>query len=589
MKPPVDLLVIGAGWAGLYAAKYAREAGLEVMILEGRYDLGGVWNYTDDPATITVMRNTVSSSSRHVTEASDFSMGEAAGNFFRHEDALGFLRRYADRFGLSDRIVTSARVARAGKADGLWQVDAEDGRCFTAKRLAIATGVHQRRRPISGPVTEFTGAVVHTADLKHPLDLGVGTGDHVIVYGGGETAADVVQDLATGTAAEITWAIRGGQHFFRKAPLRRGQPPGGYDRYDMALDEYSSGAIGVMTSVKSAVPGMRHLGNLGTSGSLFSYQGHGVAEWQNEIPLYRQFFNKNGHALEHVWNGCVTPARGIARCLGNTVVFEDGREVQASHIVCSFGYQPDFSFLPDELAAVPTDRLHRLVFHPDDPSLAFFGFARPTILSLPYMIELQCLYAARVWFGRVVLPDPETMRAEADADAAALDAVFGYERSNRNITCPFWYLEVMMKAMQEDSLRRLFARFDPRRDWPLFSKAVRVPASPLLLRLITSDAVGPEERARMDEYISPMPFGFRRQNVSLLRYLLTYGLMIGLSRLLRLDALFDAIARRRMARRGRAIALRPAPAGVAAAVSAPVSIPSSAVDSIPPSPGGSAA
>ncbi|NEX16774.1 MAG: hypothetical protein C1943_09130 [Halochromatium sp.] len=162
-----------------------------------------------------------------------------------------------------ERLVYHWRQFGAKKTEGLWQVDTEDGRRFTAKRLAVATGAHQRRRPISGPVTEFTGTVVHTAELKHPLDLGVGAGDHVIVYGGGETAADVVHDLATGTAAKITWAIHGGQHFFRKAPLRRGrgQPPSAYDRHDMALDEYSSGAIGVMTSAKNAVPGMRHLGN----------------------------------------------------------------------------------------------------------------------------------------------------------------------------------------------------------------------------------------------------------------------------------------------------------------------------------------
>ncbi|WP_462322346.1 flavin-containing monooxygenase [Halochromatium sp.] len=562
MKPITDLLVIGAGWAGLYAAKYAREAGLEVTLLERRADLGGVWNYSDDPATITVMRNTVSSSSRHVTEASDLSMGSEAGTFFRHQDALAFLRRYAERFGLTERIVTGARVARARKIDGLWQVETEDGRSFRVERLAVATGVHQRPRPITGPVADFTGALVHTAELKHPLDLGVGAGDHVIVYGGGETAADIVHDLASETGADLTWAVRGGQHFFRKAPLRRGQPPGFYARDDMALDEYSSGLIGLMTTPQKAARGMRHLGNLATSGSVFSYQGHGVAEWQNDLPLYRQFFNKNGHALEHVWNGRVTPARGIARCVGDRVVFEDGREVRASHIVCCFGYQPDFSFLPEELAAVPTDRLHRLVFHPDDPSLAFFGFARPTILSLPYMIELQCIYAARVWSGRVVLPGAETMHAEAEADAAALDALLGYARSNPNITCPFWYLEVMMKAMQEDSLRQLFARFDPRRDWGLFSRAVRVPASPLLLRLMTSDAVGSDERARMDEYVSPMPFGFRRRDVSLLRYVLTYGLMIGLSRLLWLDELFDVVARRRIARRGRSLASRPASTGV---------------------------
>ncbi|MBK5970951.1 MULTISPECIES: flavin-containing monooxygenase [Thiorhodovibrio] len=561
MNPTPDLLVIGAGWAGLYAAKYAREAGLEVTLLEARDDLGGVWNYSDDPDTITVMRNTVSSSSRHVTEASDFSMGEAAGNFFRHQDALAFLRRYADHFGLSERIVTGARVARASKSADLWKVETQDGRTFAARRLAVATGVHQRPRPITGPVADFSGALIHTAVIKHPLDLGVGAGDHVIVYGGGETAADIVNDLANGTQAKVTWAIRGGQHFFRKVPLRPGQPPGRYDRHDMALDEYSSAVLGLLTSAPKGVHGMRYIGNLATSGSVFSYQGHGIAEWQNDIPLYRQFFNKNGHALEHVWNGRVTPARGIARCTGDQVVFEDGREVQATHIVCSFGYQPDFSFLPEALAATPTDRLHRLVFHPDDPSLAFFGFARPTILSLPYMIELQCLYAARVWSGRVALPEPATLRAEAEADAAALDAVFGYQRSNRNITCPFWYLEVMMKAMQQDGLAPLLARFDPRRDWTLFSKVVRVPASPLLLRLISSD-FGPAERARLDEYISPMPFGFRRRDVSLGRYLLTYGLVVGVARLLRLDALFDAIARRRIARHGRSLPPRPAPTGV---------------------------
>lgn len=557
MREAVDLLVIGAGWAGLYAAKYALEAGLDVTILEAREDLGGVWYYADDPGTITVMRNTVSSSSRHVTEASDFPMGKAAGNFFRHQDALAYLHRYANRFGLTDRIVTGAKVIHAYKDHGCWQIQTQDGRTFKSRRLAVATGVHQRPRSISGPVSNFTGALVHAAELKHALDLSVGEEDHVVVYGGGETAADIVHDLAAETKAKITWAIRGGQHFFRKAAFKPGRPPGVYDRDDTALDEYSCGVLGVMTSAQKGVPGMRHVGNIATSGSVFSYQGHGVAEWQNERPLYRQFFNKNGHTLEHVWNGRVTPAPGIAKCIGDKVIFENQRELQATHIVCSFGYQPDFSFLPEALTAVPTDRLYRLVFHPGEPSLAFFGFARPTILSLPYMIELQCLYATRVWSGQLGLPDAETMHAQAAEDANALDSFFGYERRNRNITCPFWYLEVMMKAMEENGMHRLFSRFDPRRDWDVFSRVSRVSASPFLLRLITSDEIRHEDKERMGEYASPMPFGKRRRDVSFLRYVLTYGLIIGFSRLLRLDDLFDAIARRRMAKRGRALAIRP--------------------------------
>jgi dimethylaniline monooxygenase (N-oxide forming) len=558
MKQTLDLLVIGAGWAGLYAAKYAISAGLDVMILEARDDLGGVWNYSDDPDIITVMRNTVSSSSRHVTEASDFSMGEAAGNFFRHEDALVYLRAYAARFNLTDRIVSNAKVARIHKVDGLWVVETEDGRSFTTSQLAVATGVHQCRRSITGPVADFKGAVVHAADIKHPLDLAVGAGDHVIVYGGGETAADIVNDLATGTDAKITWAIRGGQHFFRKAALRRGNPAGHYDRHDTPLDEYSSVFLGLLTTAQDGAAGRRYLASLASSGSVFAYQGHGVAEWVNDIPWYRQFFNKNGHAVEHVWNGRVTPERAISACNGQTLTFQNGNTAQATHIVCSFGYEADFAFLPEEMRAVSTDGLHRLVFHPDDPSVSFFGFARPTILSLPYMIEQQCLYASSVWSGRVTLPDATTMHEEAHADKLSLDATFGYQRSNRNIVCPFWYLEVTMKAMKLEGYGRLLAQFDPRKDWALFSKLVRLPASPLLLRFIASD-FGPEERARIDECITPMPFGFRRrEKVSLAWYMLTYALVIGLPRLFRVDQIIERIARYRISKYGRSMALRSA-------------------------------
>lgn len=558
MGKQVGMVVIGAGWAGLYAAKYAREAGLSVAILEARSDLGGVWNYSDDPDTITVMKNTVSSSSRHVTEASDFSMGADAGNFFGHEDALRYLRAYADRFDLTRDIVFGARVCTAEKDGDLWVVRTQDGRSFAAARLSICTGVHQRRRPITGPVLDFTGRCMHAGDIKHPGDLDLGPEDHVVIYGGGETAADIVHDLAKGTEARITWAIRGGQHFFRKAPLRKGRPPGHYDRNDMALDEYSSSLLTALTAPEDGKPGMRHRCNVATSGSVFSYQGHGVAEWVNDIPWFRQFFNKNAHALEHVWNGRVAPAPAIRGCADSRLTFDNEATCEATHIICCFGYEGDVSFLPEAQRRVPMDQLYRLVFHPDDPSLAFFGFARPTILSLPYMIELQCHYAKEVWSGALPLPDRDTRHAEACADAETLDAFFGYERSNKNITCPFWYTQLILRLVGREPTesRVFFKRFSPRKDWRMFSRVLRVPLSPLLIRLMVGDH-GLDEDRRINEYISPMPFGFRRKpGVSMPRYALAYGLAVGLPRLLALDSLFDWIAKRRIARHGRSIGLR---------------------------------
>jgi dimethylaniline monooxygenase (N-oxide forming) / hypotaurine monooxygenase len=559
MNNTVDLLVIGAGWAGLYAAKYAREAGLSVQILEARDDLGGVWNYSDDPSTITVMKHTVSSSSRHVTEASDFSMGTAAGNFFTHQDALSYLKRYAEHFDLNRCIIKNARVETTEKTDDIWTVRTFDGRRFTAKALSICTGVHQRRRPITGPVEHFQGQRLHAGDIKHPGDLQLGPQDHVVVYGGGETAADIVQDLAANSKAQITWAIRGGQHFFRKVPLRSGQAPGYYDRNDMALDEYSSAVLGVLTIPEEGKPGMRHRCNVASSGSVFSYQGHGVAEWVNDIPWFRQFFNKNGHAVEHIWNERATPARAIKSCHGHTVVFEDDTSCKATHVICCFGYEGDVSFLPENLSKVPTDKLYQLVFHPDDPSLSFFGFARPTILSLPYMIELQCMLAQQVWSGGVELPDRAARHSIAETDAASLDDFFGYQRSNRNITCPFWYLTLVMGALGKErtGLPALFRRFNPFSNWQDFSRVIRVPLSPFLIGLLVSDD-SPEARKRMEEYISPMPFGFRRNpNASLLRYVMSNIVAIFIPRILAFDTVFEWIAKRRIARKGRSLAPRP--------------------------------
>ncbi|WP_366658356.1 NAD(P)-binding domain-containing protein [Fodinicurvata sp. EGI_FJ10296] len=553
-----DLVVIGAGWAGLYAAKYARAAGLSVQILEKREAPGGVWNYSDDPRTITVMRNTVSSSSRHVTEASDFAMSPEAGNLFRHDDALAYLHSYADAFGLTPFIETGVHVARAHKTNGEWRVEAADGRVFRAHRIAVCTGVHQRKRPITGPAADFTGQIIHAGDIKHPADLQIGQDDHVIVYGGGETASDIVNDLANQTGARVTWAIRGGQHFFRKVPLRHGQKAGEYDRHDIALDEYSSAVVGIFSPPERGKPGMRYRCNLASSGSVLSYQGHGVAEWCNDIPWFKQFFNKNAHALDHVWNGRVTPARAITACEGDIVAFEDGRTARATHVICCFGYMSDVSFLPENIREVPSNKLFKLVFHPDDPSVSFFGLARPTILSLPYMIELQCMYAQKVWSGDLPLPDREARWSEAEAEAAEMDATFGHARSNRNVTCPFLYTRNMLRLLggARHEAHLLFRHFPPLRDWRGFSRVIRLPLTPLLLRSLLGGA-GAAERERMDRIVSLMPFGYkRRANTSLPRYVLTYAVVLGIPRLLALDRLFDWFARRRIARDGRAIGLR---------------------------------
>lgn len=553
-----EITIIGAGWAGLYAAKYAQEAGLSFTILEERDDLGGVWNFSDDPHRISVMQNTVSSTSRIVTEASDFPMDPENGNFFDHDDALQYLKRYSDFFGLTQHIVTNAKVISADKRDAQWWTRTEDGRIFKSTRIAICSGVHRSQRPMTGPIENFTGTKTHAGSIKRTSDLCIESTDHVIVYGGGETASDIVNDLSIQTEAKITWAIRGGQHFWRKTPYRSGRDAGKFDQHDIALDEFSSAFIDWISPFQKSTPGMRYRSTLASTGSVFTFQGHGIEDWRNDHGWYRHFINKNGHVLDHVWSERVTPANGIESCDGDVITFENGRTVAATHIICAFGYLPDFSFLPDDLSKTPTDKLYNLVFHPDDPSVSYFGFARPTILSLPYLVELQCFYAKKVWAGDLELLDGEARVAEVACASRAMESRFGYDRANKKIICPFLFtneiLKVVGKVKKVEDIA--FARFSPLRDWLGFSRILRVSVSPFLLRLLVED-IGLRERKRLDHYAFPMPIGLKRNsNVTLLRYIFSYIALFGIPRMLRIDDIIDWLAVRTMKNHGRAGAAR---------------------------------
>lgn len=535
----VDIAIVGAGWCGLYAAKYAKAQGLTVRVLEARPEFGGVWRYSDDRQIVTVMAETVSSSSRHVTEASDFGMSPGAGNFFSHRDAIDYLQSYVDKFGLAPLIRYGFKVVRTEKSDDLWTVHAEDGTSVRCRHLCICAGVHQQPRPITGPVAAFSGTTLHSAGIKSHADLDFGAEATVIVYGGGETASDIV-DLLARTDAKIVWAIKDGQHFFRKTPFRAGLAPGAYDRNDNALDLQSTIVHTTLTDFVKSKPGMRYGCNIASSNSVLSFQGHGVAAWINDIPWYRQFFNKNGHALDHVWNGRVQPVAGVSACDGNLVAFESGERIAATHIICCFGYQTDFSFLPEDMRQTPTHMLYEFVFHPDDPSLSFIGYARPIITSLPFMAEVQCMFAADYWSGRKAFPDRAHMEGSAREHDAELDELFLHRRSNKNLVHPASYVRRLMKSM---GMGRIYV--SPLRQPLLFGRLLRAPFSPLWLRFFTA-AHTAEDARRLEEYCAPQIIKRRKAGVSLLSMIARCTFLIGGARLIKLDDKIDRKARHRL-------------------------------------------
>jgi thioredoxin reductase (NADPH) len=167
----VDLLVVGAGPAGLGAAVYGASEGLDTLVIDSNV-LGGqagssrrIENYLGFPAGISGTELT----SRAATQARKF-------------DA---------------RLATPYRALSLGSGDGRHVVRLEEGHQIAARAVLLATGAQYRRLPVEG-LSEYEGISVFYA--AGPPEAQLCGASRVAVVGGGNSAGQAAVWLARGGA-----------------------------------------------------------------------------------------------------------------------------------------------------------------------------------------------------------------------------------------------------------------------------------------------------------------------------------------------------------------------------------------------------
>jgi cation diffusion facilitator CzcD-associated flavoprotein CzcO len=196
----LDVIVVGAGFAGLYLLDRLRSMGMAVQVFEAAGGLGGVWYWNCYPGARVDSPGPIYQYSRDdVWRKWQFSelypSWQELRDYFRYVD---------EKLGLSRDIRFNRRVneAQFDPAHNHWIVRSSDGSVACARYLVLCTGLSAKPYiPDLPGLNDFAGERHHTALWpQQGLDM---HGKRVGVIGTGASGVQVAQEAA-GVAAHLT-------------------------------------------------------------------------------------------------------------------------------------------------------------------------------------------------------------------------------------------------------------------------------------------------------------------------------------------------------------------------------------------------
>ncbi|OMJ68861.1 hypothetical protein SteCoe_33553 [Stentor coeruleus] len=381
----MEVCIIGGGLSSVSAAKVCKDHGLTPFILNKSSALGGVWK--GHSGEVGVWNSLKRLNEKHMSAFSDYLWNLNDPDRPTPIQLLNYMNGYIEKHNLSQYYHNSCEVTHVEKFEENYKVTWIENEILhekVFKYVIIATGRFSKViNPFHNP-EKFQGQIYHGINYRDPS---VFKDKKVVIIGLSMTASELALD-ALGLAQSVA-------QVFKKPYIcmkRRIQGvPVDMMMFRTQIIDFPGPALNNLVS--NAIFSNTFLQTVGKPGIFHP-------DWHiDESLLGNQMISAkvaDDEYYEAVTERKITQIKGQAVDVYEYgVILSDGRQIEADIIALGTGFQPDYSFLSDEIKSIIqydyNDRLNttilcRSILYPDLPRLCFVGnFSSPA----PGHIELQ--------------------------------------------------------------------------------------------------------------------------------------------------------------------------------------------------------
>jgi thioredoxin reductase len=342
--PPADVIIIGAGPAGLATSQQLAARGVPHRVLERGDRVACTWANLYDSLTLHT--------GKHMSSLPGLSLPRSAPLFVPRAQFWDYLRDYARRFELPVETGCPVSEARYQGGGNRWRIQV-GGRDIETHRVIVTTGiVANPRRPRFPGVERFQGRILHSVDYRRP-DAFIRR--RVLVVGVGNSGAEIGSEIAR-AGGIVTLAVRSGAHV---VPLTVLGLPIQYLSYwvrqlPRPAQEAIVGAIARLTDLRRGPP-------------VLPRPRHSPLD---AIPVI------GFHLVDAIKAGLVQVQGGIEGFTPEGVRFSDGTSDRFDDVILATGFAPALDFLGDQVQRDGKGFARRLpdrVTSADQPGLYFVG------------------------------------------------------------------------------------------------------------------------------------------------------------------------------------------------------------------------